>query len=205
MNPGGYWNIEQPPDGTVIPVYGDASSTSRTVASGIVPLGTWQTLWYEAPIGQTTTSVPDNFRISYFTADYTVPPTWIPLVTRNADSSAATYRWADGRESQAWTYPTLGYSWANYGSGYASARYKRENGVVTVEGLVRSGTVSSTSPPFVLPTGYRPDSTLQFVTAASGGLADVRVFSGGSVTIYALFSGTNASVSLSGISFPADA
>jgi hypothetical protein len=204
MNPGGYWNIEQPPDGTVIPVYGDASSTSKTVASGVVPLGTWQTLWYEAPIGQTTTSAPGNFRITYFTADYTVPPTWIPLVTRNADSSAATYRWADGRESQAWTYPTLGNSWANYALGYASARYKRENGVVTVQGLIKGGTPSSSSVAFTLPAGYRPDSTVQYASISSGGVADIRVFVGGSVTVYSLISGTNASVSLSIPPFPAE-
>jgi hypothetical protein len=204
--PAGYFNIDNPTDGTVIPVYGSASKTSATVASGVVPLGTWETLYYELPFGATvSTSDPSRFRIVYFGTDFEVPPTWVPVVIRSGDTgSAATYRWADGRESQAWTYPTLGNSWANYTLGYASARYKRENGVVTVQGLIKGGTPSSSSVAFTLPAGYRPDSTVQYASLSSGGVADIRVFVGGSVTVYSLISGTSASVSLSIPPFPAE-
>ena len=93
--------------------------------------------------------------------------------------------------------------WSNYGSGFDTAGYSLTGGLVKVTGLIKGGTVStsSTGYAFNLPVGYRPTGTLQFVTNASAGTADVRVTTGGDVHIYGLYSGSNASISLNPISF----
>jgi len=105
--PGGYFQIEMPPDGTVIPCYNTAEAT-QTVASGRIPTGSWRTLFYELPFGGSQTSDPSRFRlVGYDTApDFVVPWSWLPIVTRNAgtssDSAAATFgthRWIDGRRT----------------------------------------------------------------------------------------------------------
>jgi hypothetical protein len=197
---GGYFNIDQPPDGTVIPVYGKPGTTSVTVASGAVPLAAWESLWYTLPFGQSPLMVPANFFITHYSGDNYVPPNAVCIGIRNGDETGI--RWGDGLQSQPWTYPTLSNSWTNYGSGFPSARYKRENGTVYVEGLVKTGTVGSGGL-WTMPVGYRPDGTILRVGASSGGLAGLRLFSSGVFAIYELYSGTTASVSL-GFSYTPD-
>lgn len=200
--PAGYFQVDLPPDGTVIPVYGHTSQTQATVTGGAVPLVNWQTLWYEPPLGvMSSASDPSRFRISSYLANFEVPPTWVPLVSKNGD--LGTFVWADGRETQPWVYPALSNSWANYATGYALTRYKRENGVVYVEGLIKSGTVNATV--FNLPANYRPSETLIFIGQANLGLADIRVSNVGNVWVAGYYAGgNNGDVSLSNVSFPAD-
>jgi hypothetical protein len=109
-----------------------------------------------------------------------------------------------GASGPDWTAMSLTSSWANYGSGYSPAQYWKSNGIVYVEGMIKSGTVGSGSPFFTFPQGYRPGGVLQFTGNASGGIADLRVYAGGQAYVYALYSGTNASVSISQIHFPAE-
>lgn len=201
----GYWNIEQPPDGTVIPMHGHTSiSTGVTVANGYVPLGGWQALWYDPPVGRGEVSQPDRFHVTSYGKNFDVPPTWILLCHKNADTNS--YIWADGRETALWTYPSPSSPWSNYGLGYTSLCYKRENGVVYLEGLIKGSTSTSTGTIFTLPAGYRPaGGTLIFLGHASGGITDLRVYTSGTVAVSGFLAGGNANdVSLSGISFPAD-
>jgi hypothetical protein len=201
MAPDGYFEMYVPADGTVIPVIGHLTQTSATVSGGIIPLNNWQALYYAPPLGASRASDPSRFYIASYNTPFEVPPTWVPLVWRNGD--LASYTWADGRETAPWTYPTLTSPWINFGSGYASARYKRENGIVQVEGLVRNGAVNGTI--FNLPSGYRPDGTLIFLGQASGGVADLRISNAGNIWVAGYFAGgTNGDVSLSNISFSAD-
>jgi len=106
--PAGYFQIDMPANGTVITRYNAVAGVSDTVtvASGVIPLSTWSTLYYVVPFGATSTSLPANFRIVNYTAgnDFTTPWNWIPIVTRNGgtsgDSEAATFgthRWIGGR------------------------------------------------------------------------------------------------------------
>lgn len=105
---GGYFQIDMPANGTVIPRYNSAAGAGDTVtvASGKIPLAVWETLYYELPFGSGTASDPTKFRVvGYSTGnDFTVPWNWLPIVTRNAgtsgDSGAATFgthRWINGR------------------------------------------------------------------------------------------------------------
>lgn len=199
MAPDGYWEMTMPPDGTVIPMIGHNTTTSVTV-SGVVPLGWWQVLWYDPPVGASRATDPSRYRITSYNQPFDVPPTWVPLVWKNGDHNS--YTWADGNETAPWTTPTLTSPWINFGSGYAPARYKRENGRVTVEGLVRNGAINGTI--FNLPAGYRPEQTLIFLGHANGGIADVRVSGAGNIWVAGYFAGgTNGDVSLSQIAFSA--
>jgi hypothetical protein len=109
-----------------------------------------------------------------------------------------------GASKPIWTPMTLTNSWANYGAGYATSAYWKFNGIVYVQGLIKSGTVGSGTPFFTFPAGCRPGGVVQFTGNSSGGVADLRVFAGGQAYVYALYSGTNASVSISQIQFPAE-
>lgn len=156
--PAGHFNIDMPPDGTVIPQYGDFVGTpSVTVTAGLVPLSGWENLYYELPLGNGQLSDPSRFRVVDYQASFRVPASWIFVCGRRGDANSAPYVWGDRREQDYWRAPTLVNSWANYGSGFAVAGYKRENGRVRFKGLIKSGTTSL--PMFTLPVGYRPLET----------------------------------------------
>ena len=199
--PPGYFNIDMPPDGTVIPVVGHSSVSSVTVASGAIPMPTWTVLWYKVPFGvASSASIPGNFYITNYSADFEVPADWVMVVRRNTDTDS--YYWADGKETGVWVAPSLTNSWVNYGSGYQVARYKREGGRVYCEGLIKSGNTSASW--FVFPAGFRPAATLIFLGHASGGIADIRVTAAGSFYCAGYFAGgTNADLSLSMVQFDA--
>jgi hypothetical protein len=56
-----------------------------------------------------------------------------------------------------WNNLTLTNSWANYGGVYPTAQYtKSSDNVVTVRGLIRSGTVTANTILATLPVGFRP-------------------------------------------------
>lgn len=126
-----------------------------------------------------------------------------------------------------WIAPSLTNSWVNYGAPYALAGYMRKNGIVYLQGLVKLGAVTGV-PIFTLPPGFRPAGALivdgilnnRIVTtgAASAGTAHthpvnigdvpVRINIGTDGTIGISAAGSslaNGYLSLSGISFPAEA
>jgi hypothetical protein len=57
-----------------------------------------------------------------------------------------------------WIYPTLINSWVNYDASgvFATARFRKAQGIVHVEGLVKDGTAPGVI--FQLPAGFRPSS-----------------------------------------------
>lgn len=92
-------------------------------------------------------------------------------------------------EGEAWTAPTLGGSWVNYGSGFRTARYRKIGDIVEIEGLVKSGTTGSTI--FTLPSGYRPPQGLIMPTITDPNVfARLDVTAAGAVIVY--FTGTSA-------------
>lgn len=101
-----------------------------------------------------------------------------------------------------WQTPSLLNSWANYALGFQVTRYRRLNGIVHIEGHVKSGTVGLAV--FTLPAGFRPLANKIYATPANAGVADVRVLPDGTVYVAGYYAGgTNAIVGLN-ISFPAE-
>lgn len=106
-------------------------------------------------------------------------------------------RLSDGTDG--WIAPTLTSPWANYGSPYQSVRYRRIGDVVSIQGLINSGTtsVSGTSTAFTLPAGYRPAAVLVFAALAAGpALRQLEVTDGGVVRLANLPAGVVSWVSL---------
>jgi hypothetical protein len=103
-----------------------------------------------------------------------------------------------------WTaVSTFTNSWANLGgAGNTVAQYRRRSGFTVVAGLVALG---SLNPMFVLPAGYRPSFQRYFTVEVNGGTLRIDVKTDGTVlpVIYH-GSGTNAYVSLDGLTFPAE-
>jgi hypothetical protein len=94
--------------------------------------------------------------------------------------------------------PTFENSWADFGGVYQTARYwKDDYGVVHLEGLIANGTVNATM--FTLPTGYRPSSEVIVLSSINGTAGRLFIKADGSVDH--ADGASNASVSLSGISF----
>lgn len=107
------------------------------------------------------------------------------------------------RSASDWAALPLSNSWVAYGGGFGTPLYKKENGIVYVKGLVKSGTTTVNTTIGTLPEGHRP-SEIMILTAVQGGNTFARIditptglIRVGSVT-------DNAFVSLDGIAFPAD-
>lgn len=81
--------------------------------------------------------------------------------------------WVDGWES-VWTAPTFLNSWVNFGSGLEVAAYRRSRtGRVQIQGTVKSGTVSNSTPVFTLPAGYRPNNLQLIGTITNDSVNDI--------------------------------
>lgn len=82
----GYFDIIQPPSGTVITGVGSAASVTAT-ASG-VPLGCWDALYYILPVGSSNGVIYSNFRIAQYGAGFLVPENWILIANENCDDGS---------------------------------------------------------------------------------------------------------------------
>lgn len=96
--------------------------------------------------------------------DFVVPSHWIKIALRNADGNDS-IEWCTGESDTGWQAPTLTNSWVNFGSGYATAAYRKINGMVQLRGLVTDGTTAASM--FTLPAGFRPAAQLICVGTAS--------------------------------------
>jgi hypothetical protein len=212
LTPSGYHQIDMPADGTVITRHSNSAGTTSTVAGGFIPVQTWEALYYDLPLSGFSTSDSSRFHLVGYNATPTfeVPDNWVFIVGRTAtasvDAGSVPYKWFDGREQDVDNSPTLGNGWANYGLGYKNATYRKDNGFVTVEGLVKSGTFStgSTGTIFTLPAGYLPGAQHIFNQMSDVGHARVDVLTTGEVRAMAAYNGgSNNWVSLAGIRFRA--
>lgn len=111
---------------------------------------------------------------------------------------------ADDIASPTWTAPTLLNSWVNYGSDGAgnnyspAGYYKDQFGRVYLRGMIRSGTATSETVLFTLPTGFRPGFRILFDTQSDSILGRVDVLPNGEVRILV---GTTNWITLEGLSF----
>lgn len=97
-------------------------------------------------------------------------------------------------------------TWKNYGSGWATAAYRKINGIVYLKGLVTRGAASRAAQIFVLPAGFRPAGNMHIAALNSGNVSSdlngVNITAGtGGVTGRPTTGGYTA---LDGICFPAD-
>lgn len=83
-----------------------------------------------------------------------------------------------------WRTPTLTGGWANYGSGFTPARYRRlANGQIEVQGLLAGGTTTQGTVLLNLPAGYRPNATYMVSTLANNLVARVDLQTTGDLTV----------------------
>ena len=80
-----------------------------------------------------------------------------------------------------WIYPTFQNGWVNYGTPFGYARYRKINNVVHIEGLIKSGTISTSLPCFILPEGMRPQHRLLKATFSSNGAGRLDIDTNGYV------------------------
>jgi hypothetical protein len=108
---------------------------------------------------------------------------------------------AGGATLGPWLTPTLTNGWVDYGSGTQFTRYRKDcNGEVTVQGLIKNGTMGASA--LLFPLGYRPYYTLKFPAVDglnSAGAVDV----GPTGTVTPIY-GNNGFFSLSAIRFLAE-
>jgi hypothetical protein len=99
--------------------------------------------------------------------------------------------------------PAFANSWVNFDAAtYHAASFMRDAlGFVHVRGLVKTGTVGTTTPIFTLPAGYRPTRQVGFATSSNGAFGALIVKADGSVCV-AVGSSTNCY--LDAISFSTD-
>lgn len=105
---------------------------------------------------------------------------------------------------EAWIAPTLVNSFVNFGTPYSTAGYMKDSlGFVHLRGMVKTGASGATI--FTLPAGYRPgiNTAHYFAGVCQSGHADLVVADTGTVTGYG--TGVPIYVSLSGVTFKAEA
>ena len=194
----GYYDLNMPADGTVIPGFG--GNAGATVASGLIPFNAWDALYYVLPYGSNNVTVDANYKLASYTGSFVPPDSWLLIALRNGDTGKVL--WLDGRDQDYWHSPTLLNSWATYGNSFAPPGYCKEHGIVRLRGLVTGGNVSaaSTANIMVLPVGYRPDYTQLFVTEANAAIGRIDVMADGSVRA---LQGVNTWFSLDSIQFKA--
>lgn len=90
-------------------------------------------------------------------------------------------------------------SWANYGSGYDPAAYRKEGDWVKLRGLIAGGTNAQIA--FTLPTGYRPPYQQIYPSLQNSVFGRVDVQTTGAVLINPNGTGSTAYVPLDDITF----
>lgn len=200
--PGGYFDITMPPDGTVIPYLGHTTITSVTVSGGyITPPSAWAALYYIPPLGQTFTSVPANFRMVDYRADFTPPSNWILINVRNTDNLSPMWVWGDGQAQDYWRVFALS-SWSDYGGEYIGHQWKySDDGSIHIRGLIGGGTFSPT-PVASWGATRAPQNRMIFYQPAVNGFARVDINGAGELLITSgIAGGVTTWVSLAGISW----
>jgi hypothetical protein len=211
--PNGYFNIDMPPDGTVIPVLGSAETV--TVAGGYIPLYPWRALYYEVVPGVVSTSVPGRFKIAdYSVGNFDVPSNYVLVAINNSDAGTTSrgmppYTWGDGLRQDYWKPLTLTNSWVPYGSSWQvpSWRFNHE-GKIELTGLMKGGTLGASTPFCTFPASLAPEGTsttgVLYFQPANTGFVRIDIFGGGNCSVINYVTaapGTNAFVELDGISW----
>jgi hypothetical protein len=101
----------------------------------------------------------------------------------------------------AWSTPTYGTNWGDYGGSYGGIRYRRLGDMVMLQGLALS-TATPGSTIVTMPAGYIPSFNRVFTVYSSSGTIRLDVNGNGTITTPGTtFSGANQWVSMNGVIF----
>lgn len=94
----------------------------------------------------------------------------LPGLTASRPVRTGSTNTLESESTPAWISLTLLNSFTNYGSGWATAAYRKySSGIVEVRGLVKRTTTPSAATAIgTLPTGFRPTATRMFPVIANG-------------------------------------
>lgn len=88
------------------------------------------------------------------------------------------------KTQEAWIAPTLLNGWVNFGGGFATAGYYKDDmNIVHVRGMVKGGTATNGAVIFNLPVGYRPLLTQFYATTSFAGFGSYSVSNNGEIAI----------------------
>ena len=165
----------------------DGSDAMQVVAIAGTPAG--------APVAPAT---PANATLL---ANVAVANGFATITSGNITDKRANLQYGD----TGWTVASLSNSWVSFDGGTVNDNpsYRRVNGVTHLKGCMKNGTTGTTV--FTLPVGYRPLLKRSFAVPSNTGLAVVSVLGAGvfQLTSYQT-GGSNASVFMDGICFPAE-
>lgn len=117
-------------------------------------------------------------------------------------SENGSYTWSGAAwvgDDSGWIAQTLLNSWQNFGGSYATAGARRINGITSIKGVVKSGSITAGTNILQLPTGWGPGEQILRSTTANSAFATLTITAGGAVQTASVPS--NASLSLD-LSFP---
>ena len=98
-------------------------------------------------------------------------------------------------------HPVLQNGWKDYGSGYASATFwKDQFGVVHIRGMISDGDTAPDALMFNLPEGYRPQYRQHFTVGTGDYKGVIQIFPNGNVVVDHIFIWAD----LSGVAFRTD-
>ncbi len=92
--------------------------------------------------------------------------------------------WRHIRGDSDWIELTLQNGWVNYGGSYYNASYRIKNGIVYIEGLLKSGTTTGSTVMFNLPEGYRPLSRIIVTNVSYSAIGRFDVQANGDVSFH---------------------
>lgn len=107
-----------------------------------------------------------------------------------------------GQADSGWVNLPYANGWRDYGGSWEPGRYRKLNGVVYLQGLISSGTVTSQTTMATVPAGFRPAGDKHYPVASAAAYGQINVFADGRITTNAPLS--NAWVSLANVSWIAD-
>jgi hypothetical protein len=90
------------------------------------------------------------------------------ISTNNADYRWNGSAWVAALADTGWIAAPLVNGWVSYGGAYMVAQYRRRNGIVHVEGVIKGGGSVAGGVIFNLPVGFRPSAYIQRVAIIPG-------------------------------------
>ena len=201
----GYWDIAPPTNGSNLSVYNKSGAVTVTCTANSVPMGAWDTLYWEPVLYTSNAGSDGQLHIVNYNGTGTsllVPAHWIKLAQINGDTNECI--WFDGEKQTPWTALPYGANVAEYSSVFA-ARYRKHNGRVELRGLIKAtAALASGATLFTLPAGFRPNTSLLFIAAmyqAGNGSGRLDIAATGVVSVPYTRAINTEWVSLDGITF----
>jgi len=210
----GFFQLDMPAAGTLVPVLGARSTDvvlrdSYTVSTSGVPIPAWCTLYYAPPYGSSAVT-PGKLYLVDYNAWFEVPDHWIMIARRNTDPTGAAFTLGNGMELDNWKVLNTGSALSRL-STYPSY-YKKENGLVSLRGAFVNNTAGALANPTssgdpVFSQGFRPPIRWPVSGLGINGSAlyNVRVDIGDTGWIACYYSiPAGGQIFLSGITFPSE-